>query len=97
MKLLIVSDIHGNWPALEAVLGAEPSPDAIAFCGDVVDYGPQPVECLRWLMTSADHIVRGNHDNVPVQDWRTQAKAMTPIVISNAASPNPATKGNTFW
>jgi putative phosphoesterase len=63
MKLLIVSDIHGNWSALEAVLQAEPNPDAIVFCGDVVDYGPQPVECLRWLAENADHIVRGNHDN----------------------------------
>ena len=63
MKLLILSDIHGNLPALEAVLAAEPAPDAIVFCGDVVDYGPQPVECLRWLAENADHIVRGNHDN----------------------------------
>ncbi|MBN2560458.1 MAG: metallophosphoesterase family protein [Phycisphaerae bacterium] len=63
MKLLILSDIHGNWPALEAVLAAEPEHDTVAFCGDVVDYGPQPVECLRWLAENADHSVRGNHDN----------------------------------
>jgi predicted phosphodiesterase len=37
MKLLILSDIHGNWPALDAVLQSEPAPDAIVFCGDVVD------------------------------------------------------------
>jgi len=61
--LLIVSDIHGNWPALKAVLAAEPQPETIVFCGDVVDYGPQPVECLRWLAENADHFVRGNHDN----------------------------------
>ena len=63
MKLLILSDIHGNWPALEAVLTAEPERNAVVFCGDVVDYGPQPVECLRWLAENAGHIVRGNHDN----------------------------------
>jgi len=63
MRLLILSDIHGNWPALEAVLAAEPEHDVVAFCGDAVDYGPQPVECLRWLEDNADHIVRGNHDN----------------------------------
>jgi putative phosphoesterase len=63
MKLLILSDIHGNWPALEAVLQAERGWDSIAFCGDVVDYGPQPVECVRWLAGHADHLVRGNHDN----------------------------------
>lgn len=63
MRLLILSDIHGNWPAVEAVLAAEPDRDSVVFCGDVVDYGPQPVECLRWLMGNTDHIVRGNHDN----------------------------------
>jgi putative phosphoesterase len=63
MKLLILSDLHGNWPALEAVLRAEPSFDGVAFCGDVVDYGPFPRECLRWLADHADHLVRGNHDN----------------------------------
>lgn len=63
MKLLILSDIHGNWPALEAVLRAEPRFDAVAFCGDVVDYGPCPVECLHWLRDHARHGVRGNHDN----------------------------------
>lgn len=63
MKLLLLSDIHGNWPALEAVLQAEPDFDAVAFCGDVVDYGPFPVECIRWLAGNADYLVRGNHDN----------------------------------
>jgi len=63
MKVLILSDIHGNWPALEAVLAAEPEHDAVVFCGDVVDYGPQPVPCLRWVAENADHVVRGNHDN----------------------------------
>jgi putative phosphoesterase len=63
MKLLILSDIHGNWPALQTVLQAEAGFDAVAFCGDVVDYGPQPVECIRWLAENGDHLVRGNHDN----------------------------------
>ena len=63
MKLLIVSDLHGNLAALEAVLAAEPQHDGVVFCGDVVDYGPQPVECLRWLKENADYAVRGNHDN----------------------------------
>jgi putative phosphoesterase len=63
MKLLILSDIHGNWPALEAVIQAEGTWDAVAFCGDVVDYGPHPCQCLRWVAEHAEHRVRGNHDN----------------------------------
>jgi putative phosphoesterase len=63
MKLLILSDIHGNWSALRAVLAAERSWDAVAFCGDVVDYGPYPAQCLRWVAEHAQFCVRGNHDN----------------------------------
>jgi putative phosphoesterase len=63
MKLLILSDIHGNWPALDAVIQAESSWDEVAFCGDVVDYGPHPSQCLRWVAEHAEHRVRGNHDN----------------------------------
>jgi putative phosphoesterase len=63
MRLLILSDIHTNWPALEAVLRAETTCDAVAFCGDVVDYGPCPGECVRSVAEHAEHVVRGNHDN----------------------------------
>lgn len=60
MRTLVVSDIHGNWPALEAV-AAVPH-DAVVCLGDVVGYGPQPAECLRWLRASRASIVQGNHD-----------------------------------
>jgi hypothetical protein len=63
LKLLILSDLHGNWPALEAVLAAEESWDAVACCGDLVDYGPNPAECVRWVAKNAEFRVRGNHDN----------------------------------
>jgi putative phosphoesterase len=71
-KLLILSDIHANWPALEAVLRAEPNYDQIAFCGDVVDYGPHPVECVRWMANHVDYVVRGNHDNALAFDLDCQ-------------------------
>lgn len=62
-KLLIISDLHANWPALEAVLAAEPHYDAIACCGDIVDYGPHPLQCLHWVRENVKYLVRGNHDN----------------------------------
>ena len=68
MKLLILSDVHANWPALEAVLGAEPEFDAVAFCGDAVGFGPRPVECLRWLRANARYAVRGNYDKAIVSN-----------------------------
>jgi predicted phosphodiesterase len=46
MKLFIVSDIHANWPAVRADLKAEPNPDRILCLGDLVNYDPQPAECV---------------------------------------------------
>lgn len=63
MKALIVSDIHANYPALQAVLEKEGNYDKLIFLGDVVDYGPHPKECLKFIKENADYYVRGNHDN----------------------------------
>jgi Calcineurin-like phosphoesterase superfamily domain len=50
MKLLIVSDIHGNWAALETVLNAESDADRILCLGDLVGYGPEPAACVNWAI-----------------------------------------------
>ncbi len=42
MRIAVLSDIHGNLPALEAVLAALKPYDAVWQLGDVVGYGPQP-------------------------------------------------------
>lgn len=52
MKILILSDIHANWYALEAILNKE-SYDALVFLGDVVDFGPSPRNCIKFLMKSS--------------------------------------------
>ena len=64
MKCLLVSDIHGNWPALQAVLGAEQDADQVLCLGDLVNYGPQPAECVAWAMglRSPSLVIQGNHD-----------------------------------
>jgi len=63
MKTLILSDIHGNLPAIEAILEREREYDACLFLGDVVDYGPFPKECIHYLIEEMDMGVMGNHDN----------------------------------
>lgn len=63
MKTLILSDIHANYPALKAVLEQDGSYDKLIFLGDVVDYGPHPKECVKFIKENADYYVRGNHDN----------------------------------
>jgi predicted phosphodiesterase len=64
MKVLIFSDIHANWAALRAVLAAEPEAEKMLCLGDVVAYGPQPVECVQWAMknAAAAWLLQGNHD-----------------------------------
>jgi predicted phosphodiesterase len=65
VKLLIVSDIHANWAALQAVLTAEPDCENVLCLGDLVDYGPQPVECLAWAIAKLQEggwFLQGNHD-----------------------------------
>jgi len=64
MKILIVSDIHGNWPALRAVLEAESNAERILCLGDLVNYGPQPGECVAWAkeILPPEWVIQGNHD-----------------------------------
>jgi predicted phosphodiesterase len=65
MRTLIVSDIHGNFVALEAVLrDAESggSIDAVWCLGDTVGYGPQPSECISRLRELGTVWVAGNHE-----------------------------------
>jgi predicted phosphodiesterase len=64
MKVLVVADIHANWPALRTVLAAEPDADRILCLGDLVDYGPQPVECVAWAqgLDRLHWVLQGNHD-----------------------------------
>lgn len=62
MKTLVVSDVHANLAALEAVLDVEKSWDRFVFLGDAVLAGPQPNEVLSILRESADVCLMGNHD-----------------------------------
>lgn len=64
MQLLILSDIHANWPALSAVLAAEPQVNGVICLGDIVNYGPHPARCVEWVHDHAKHgwVVQGNHD-----------------------------------
>jgi putative phosphoesterase len=64
MKILVLADIHANWPALSAI--REPF-DACLFLGDLVDYGSNPVPCVEWVKTHATAAVRGNHDHAVAQ------------------------------
>jgi putative phosphoesterase len=64
MKCLILSDIHGNLPALELVLKKETSVEQVVNLGDVVNYGPWSNECVELIETIDNCInIRGNHED----------------------------------
>jgi predicted phosphodiesterase len=63
VRFLILSDIHANWEALEAVLAhAKGHYDRILCCGDVVGYGADPDIVTEWVHQNAASVIRGNHD-----------------------------------
>jgi putative phosphoesterase len=65
MRILLVADIHGNWPALSAI---EESYDLCLCLGDLVDYALEPAPCLDWVRRNARYTVRGNHDHAVAQN-----------------------------
>jgi len=64
MKFAVVSDIHSNIPALDAVLKdiEEQKVEKLICLGDVIGYGPHPIECAEKIMNRCDVVICGNHD-----------------------------------
>ena len=63
MKILVISDVHANLTALEAVLADTGSFDAVWCLGDLVGYGPDGNECVQRIGELPNLLcVRGNHD-----------------------------------
>lgn len=64
MRALVISDIHSNLQALEAVLAAAPKHDVVWNLGDIVGYGANPNEVVDVAKTLRGIVVRGNHDRI---------------------------------
>ncbi len=64
MHTAVISDIHGNLPALEAVLDHidGQNVDRIICLGDILGYGPYPVECVDIVAERCEWSLMGNHD-----------------------------------
>lgn len=64
MRIAVISDIHGNLPALEAVLGEieRDGADEIWCLGDVVGYGADPNDCVTLVRERCSLCLLGNHD-----------------------------------
>jgi predicted phosphodiesterase len=79
MRILLVSDIHSNLVALEAVLLAAGSFDALWCLGDTIGYGPCPNECVALMRQYASVAISGNHDlaclgEIDLRDFNPDAR-----------------------
>ena len=92
MKIVIISDLHGN---LEALASLPEEYDELWVLGDLVNYGPNPAEVVDFVRARAKVVVRGNHDHAIgfgedprcSQPFRDMAKAMmqfTDSVLSDS-------------
>jgi predicted phosphodiesterase len=82
MRVAVISDVHANYHALEAVLEQIDAArvDAVWCLGDTVGYGPRPNECCERVEARADRCLVGNHDLVAlgklnVSDFNDEAAA----------------------
>lgn len=82
MRYILISDIHGNLEALQAVLSfvSKLEPFQLYCLGDVVGYGADPKECLEILRDDSNLILAGNHDLavakiIPSEDFNPMARA----------------------
>jgi predicted phosphodiesterase len=81
MRIGVVSDIHGNLEALDAVLARldGDAPDVLVCLGDFVGYGPDPNDCVDRLIPRLRTAVLGNHDQAaigarPIDDFNLFAQ-----------------------
>jgi predicted phosphodiesterase len=85
VRYLILSDIHGNWEALQAVLArARLQYDSILCCGDLVGYGADPDAVTEWVRDNVESVVRGNHDKAAAG-------------LEDLEWFNPVAKQSTLW
>jgi predicted phosphodiesterase len=66
MRIAVLSDIHANLAALDAVRADLPAHDEVWTLGDIVGYGPQPNEVIRALQEMGARSVLGNHDGAAI-------------------------------
>jgi predicted phosphodiesterase len=80
MRIALISDVHGNLPAFEAVMAAIDASDSeeIWCLGDLVGYGAQPDECVALARERCDVCLAGNHDlavtgDIDIDDFSSTA------------------------
>lgn len=94
MKIAVLADIHGNFPALEAVTAhlEQWQPDQVVVAGDIVNRGPRSLDCLRFVQnkqaTAGWLAIRGNHEDYVISQARPDAPRSGPVFETHC---------NTYW
>jgi diadenosine tetraphosphatase ApaH/serine/threonine PP2A family protein phosphatase len=93
MRIALLSDVHGNLPAFEAVLAdvETQSADEVWCLGDLVGYGAQPDGCVELARARCDMSLAGNHDlvvtgDIPIEDFSSSAAAAARWTQENIAA-----------
>lgn len=84
MRIGVLSDVHANLPALEAVLDDLPDVDGLVNAGDVVGYNPWPRECLEAVRERDAVSVMGNHDRAVASDSSFRFNQMAAAGVRHA-------------
>ena len=84
MQLGVISDVHGNLPALDAVQEAMPPVDRIVCAGDVVGYNPWHAECVEAIRDADVPTVQGNHDREVASEGRPRFTSLALAGVEHA-------------
>jgi len=84
MRIGLLSDIHANRVALEAVLDDMPTVDRLLCAGDVVGYNPWPAACVKVLRERDVPTVMGNHDRMVASERNFGANGMAQAGVTHA-------------
>lgn len=92
MRYLIVSDLHANLQALEAVLRESTGKyDEVLCCGDLVGYGADPNAIVDWVRANSKVVVRGNHDKACTElddlEWFNPVARQAALWTRDALTP----------
>jgi len=84
MRVGVISDIHANLVALEAVLADMPEVDELVCAGDVVGYNPNPAECVAAVRDREIPTIMGNHDRMVVTGRNFRGNYMARAGVEHA-------------
>ena len=100
-KIAIISDVHGNLPALKVVLEKldEMKPDSWLCLGDIVGYGPDSSECIDIIIEREIPTVIGNHDaavagQMSMKFFKNPNKKLLEITRNNLSDEHKLWLGN---